>query len=108
VVTYRRSWSNFLKRFGLVSLGEIEPSPGIAPSKRHTRELIDRMKHENVQIILVEPYFEMKIPTRIARETGAKVVVMPASVGGEKEITDYFRLFDYDLTMLTKAFEPGR
>jgi hypothetical protein len=30
-------------------------------------------------------------------------VLMP-SVGGSKEITDYFKLFDYDINVLTSAF----
>ena len=33
----------------------------------------------------------------IARETGGKVVQYLPSVGGEKEVTDYFKLFDYDI-----------
>ena len=104
VVTYSQSWSNFLKYFQLVSVGEIEPQPGIAPSPHHTSELVGMMKSQNVGVILVEPHFELKIPNDIARRTGAKVVVMPSSVGGDKGITDYFQLFDYDLAGLTKAF----
>jgi len=53
----------------------------------------------------VEPYFDLKTPNAVARETGAKVVVLMPSVGGEKEITDYFKLFDYDIALLTKAFQ---
>src|SRR5437667_2500114 len=34
---------------------------------------------------------------RSLRDTGAVVVVLMPSVGGEKEITDYFKLFDYDI-----------
>ena len=105
VITYHRSWPNFLKHFGLVSVGEVEPRPGIPPTPSHTLELINMMKRDNVRIILVEPYFDLKTPNAIARETGAQVVVMPPSVGGEKEITDYFKLFDYDLTLLIKAFK---
>lgn len=108
VVTYDRSWSNFLKYFQLVSVGEIEPQPGIAPSQHHTSELVELMKHRNVRIILVEPYFELKTPDDIARKTGANVVVLPSSVGGEKGITDYFRLFDNDLALLTTAFKAVR
>lgn len=108
VVTYYRSWSNFMKYFQVVSVGEIEPQPGIPPSRRHTSELIDLMKRENVQVILVEPYFELKTPREIARKTGAKVVVMPSSVGGVKEITDYFQLFDYDLALLASALKATR
>ena len=105
VITYHRSWPNFIKHFGLVSAGEVEPRPGIPPTPSHTLELINMMKRENVKIILVEPYFDLKTPNSIARETGAQVVVMPPSVGGEKEITDYFKLFDYDLNLLTRAFQ---
>jgi len=108
VITYHRSWPNFLKHFDLVSAGEIEPRPGIPPTPSHTLELINMMKRDNVKIILVEPYFDLKTPDAIARETGAQVVVMPPSVGGEKEITDYFKLFDYDLALLTKALKAAQ
>ena len=108
VVTYHRSWTNFLKYFQLVSAREIEPRPGIPPSQGHTTELVNLMKSENVKIILAEPYFEMKTPNAIARETGAQVVVMPSSVGGENGITDYFKLFDYDLALLTEALKSTR
>ena len=103
VVTYQRSWSYFLKRFQLVSVGEIEPQPGIPPSRTHTRELIQTVKSENARIILAEPYFELNTAKAIARATGAKIVVMPGSVGGESGINDYFQLFDHDLALLTKA-----
>lgn len=105
VVTYHRSWPNFAKRFGLDVVGYVEPRPGIPPSPRHTVELIQMMKRENVKIILVEPYFDLKTPKSIASATGAQVVVLSPSVGGEKEISDYFKLFEYDLALLTKAFK---
>ena len=105
VVTYHRSWPNFLRRFQLVSAGEIEPRPGIPPSPVHTLELINMMRRDNIKIILVEPYFDRKTPDSIARETGGQVVVLLPSVGGEKQVTDYFKLFDYDLDLLTRAFQ---
>jgi zinc/manganese transport system substrate-binding protein len=105
VVTYHRSWPNFAERFGLDVIGYVEPKPGIPPSPSHTLELIKEMKRQNVKIILVEPYFDTKTPNSIARETGAKVLVMPPSVGGEKEITDYIKLFDYDIKLLVDAIK---
>ena len=105
VVTYHRSWPNFAERFGLDVIGYVEPKPGIPPSPSHTLELIQEMKRQNVKIILVEPYFDTKTPNSIARETGAKVLVMPPSVGGEKEITDYTTLFDYDTKLLVDAIK---
>src|SRR5206468_16226 len=87
---------NFADHFHLDVVGYVEPRPGIPPSPQHTVELMRLMKRDGVKIIVVEPYFDLKTPNAIARDTGAKVVVFMPSVGGEKEITDYFKLFDYD------------
>ena len=108
MVTYHRSWPNFAEHFHLDVVGYVEPRPGIPPSPQHTVELIQQMKRDNVKVIVVEPYFDLKTPNSIARETGGKVVVLPPSVGGEKEITDYFKLFDYDIAKLKQAFDATR
>ena len=63
------------------------------------------MKKDNVKIIIVEPYFDPKTPNSIAAQTGAQVVTLAPSVGGEKEVTDYFKLFDYDIGKLVAAIK---
>jgi zinc/manganese transport system substrate-binding protein len=105
VVTYHRSWPNFAEHFGLDVVGYVEPRPGIPPSPQHPVELMGQMKRDGVKVILVEPYFDLKTPNAIARETGAQVVVLMPSVGGEKEITDYFKLFEYDIAKLKRSEE---
>jgi zinc/manganese transport system substrate-binding protein len=108
VVTYHRSWPNFAKHFGLDVVGYIEPRPGIPPTPGHTIELIQQMRRDNIKLMLIEPYFDLKTPDSIARETGSKVVVLLPSVGGEKQVTDYFKLFDYDIALLVKAFNETK
>jgi len=105
VVTYHNSLPNFVKHFGLNVIGYVEPRPGIPPTPSHTIELIGLMKRENCKIVLVEPYFDLKTPNSIAANTGGKVVVYLPSVGGVKEVTNYFQLFDYDIDLITKAFQ---
>ena len=105
VVTYHNSFPNFAKHFGLNVIGYVEPRPGIPPTPSHTIELIGLMKRENCKVILVEPYFDLKTPQAIARDTGGLVVQYLPSVGGEKQVTNYFELFDYDIGLLTKAFQ---
>jgi zinc/manganese transport system substrate-binding protein len=107
VVTYHRSWPNFTDAFGLDVVGYVEPKPGIPPSPSHTLDLIQEMKRQQVKIILVEPYFDRKTPDAIARETGAQVVVLAPSVGGEKEVTDYFKLFDYNVNLVANAIKQS-
>jgi zinc/manganese transport system substrate-binding protein len=105
VVTYHNSFPNFAERFGLNVVGFIEPRPGIPPTPQHTLDLINEMKRQNIKLVLVEPYFDLKTPNSIGRATGAEVLVMPPSVGGEKEVPDYFKLFDYDLNLLVNAIK---
>jgi zinc/manganese transport system substrate-binding protein len=107
VVTYHRSWPNFADAFGLDVMGYVEPKPGIPPSPSHSLELIQAMKKDNVKIIIVEPYFDPKTPNSIAAQTGAQVVTLAPSVGGEKEVTDYFKLFDYDIGKLVAAIKAS-
>jgi zinc/manganese transport system substrate-binding protein len=104
VVTYHRSLPNFCERFGLVVVDYVEPKPGIPPTPSHTLELINTMKRENIKLILVEPYFDLRTPNSIAQAVGGSVAQIMPSVGGVKEITDYFKLFDYDINLLTATF----
>jgi ABC-type Zn uptake system ZnuABC Zn-binding protein ZnuA len=108
VVTYHRSFPNFARHFGLDVIGYVEPRPGIPPSPSHTIELIQLMKRENCRVVLVEPYFDLKTPQSIGRETGGQVVVYLPSVAGEKQVTNYFELFDYDIGLLIKAFQASQ
>jgi ABC-type Zn uptake system ZnuABC Zn-binding protein ZnuA len=105
VVTYHRSWPNFAERFGLDVIGYVEPRPGVPPSPLHVLELVQEMRRQQVRIIIVEPYFDLRTPESIARETGASVLVLAPSVGGAKEAADYIRLFDYDLGKLLDAIK---
>jgi zinc/manganese transport system substrate-binding protein len=105
VVTYHRSLPNFAERFGLNVIGYIEPRPGIPPSPQHTLDVINEMKRQNVKLVLVEPYFDLKTPNAIGRATGAEVLVLPPSVGGVKDVTDYFKLFDYDVNLVIGALK---
>ncbi len=108
VVTYHRSWPYFAEAFGLKVVDFIEPRPGIPPTPSHILELKQKIKAEGVKLILVEPYFDPKQAQNIAEATGAKVVEMPASVGGDKEATDWFKLFDRELQLLGDALGKGR
>src|SRR6186713_301084 len=70
IVTYHRSWPNFMERFGLNVIGYVEPKPGIPPTTSHTVELIDEMKKQQTKLIVVEPYFDLKTPKAIVEQVG--------------------------------------
>ena len=108
LVTYHRSWPNFMDRFGLQVMGYVEPKPGIPPTPAHTLELIEAMRKEGVKLIVVEPYFSLKTPQSIAGQVGdAQVLVLAPSVGAVKEATSYIQLFDYNVGLLANSLKQA-
>lgn len=103
VVTYHNSWPNFARYFKLDVVGFLEPKPGIPPSPQHKLEIVNLMLEKKVPLILMEVYFDRKDPDFVASKTGAKVVVLSPSVGGEPSAKDYVSLFDGNLAALAKA-----
>ena len=108
VVTYHNSLPNFAKHFSLDVIGYVEPRPGIPPTPSHTFDLIGLMKRESCRIVMVEPYFDLKTPNSIASQTGGRVVQYLPSVGGEKQVDNYFKLFDYDIDLLIRSFQAAQ
>ena len=105
VVTYHRSWPNFMEHFGLDVIGYVEPKPGVPPSPTHTLDLIAEMKRQNSKVIVVEPYFALKTAQSIATRVGGTVLVLAPSVGGAKAATDYLQLFEYNINLLASTLK---
>jgi zinc/manganese transport system substrate-binding protein len=105
IVTYHRSWPNFMERFGLNVIGYVEPKPGIPPTTSHTVQLIEEMKRQSAKVIVVEPYFDLKTPRAIAQKVGGEVLVLAPSVGGIKEAADYLGLFEYNVNVTVAALK---
>jgi ABC-type Zn uptake system ZnuABC Zn-binding protein ZnuA len=107
LVTYHKSWSYFAHRFGLQVAGYVEPKPGIPPSAAHLDQLMQLIKQQKVGVVLMEPYFSRSVPELLVRETGARLLVLPPSVGGAKGITTYIGLFDALVGELATALSTG-
>jgi ABC-type Zn uptake system ZnuABC Zn-binding protein ZnuA len=105
IVTYHKTFPYFANRFNLNVVGSLEPKPGIPPSPTHINSLIPMMKNDGVKLILIEPFRERKTPEFVASQTGAKIVVFPIMVGGQKETDDYLSLFDYTINQIISALK---
>jgi ABC-type Zn uptake system ZnuABC Zn-binding protein ZnuA len=94
IVTYHNSWPYFAAYFGFKLPIFVEKYPGVAPSPSHISDVIDLVKGHGVRVIAMEPYFDRRVPNKIASATGAKVVTLYPSIGGrskDESYTDWLR-----------------
>jgi ABC-type Zn uptake system ZnuABC Zn-binding protein ZnuA len=108
VVTYHKSFDYFLERFGLELAGTIEPKPSIEPSPSYINGLIPKLKGEGVKLVLIEPFRPRKTPEYVAQAIGARLLILPGSVGANERAKDYFGLFDYDVAQLAAALKQSK
>ena len=108
VVTYHKSFEYFAERFGLEVASQLEPKPGIEPSPTHIHALIPRAKEHGVKLVLIEPFRPRKTPHYVAESIGAKLLILPTSVGGHEKVKDYFSLFDYNVSQIIAALQSPK
>lgn len=101
MLAYHNSWAYLARRFRLHIAGTIEVKAGIPPSPAHLAALVRTMNEMRIQAILKQPFEPAKYPDFLAGKTGARVIVLAASVGAVPEASDYFALFDYNVKALS-------
>lgn len=103
VVVWHTSWRYFAAYTGMKIVGYIEPKPGVPPSPAHLTSLIQAVKQTGAKAIIMEPFYDRKTADFVARQTGAKVLVLPPSVGGQKGLDDYLAVMRHNITTVAAA-----
>ena len=102
LIQYHELFNYFLKRYDLISMGNIEPLPGINPSSRHTLDLINLIKTDKITLILQDVYHSPKTAKYIAQKSGAKEVLMPHDVDAVHEADSLVHLYDTMVNRITQ------
>lgn len=105
MLSYHKTYEYLARRFGFKVAGYIEPKPGIEPSPSHVTRLVPKMKSAGVKLVIMEPNRSSRTPSYIADRVGAKLVILPAMVGGTKQANDYFALIEFNLRAMVDALK---
>lgn len=103
IITYHRSWSYLANRFGLRVAAELEPKPGLDPTPGHIASVIKIGSQDGVKAIIQEPFYPTRDAQFVAQRIGAKVVVVPNSVGQVPEAKGYLSMMDTLVSRLSAA-----
>lgn len=102
-IYYHNSWPYFDNYVGMEAVDFIEPYPGVSPSPTHIKELTDLVQGHSITVIGVEPYFDRRVPEKIAGSTEAKVVTLYPSIGGRSKDEGYIEWFEGNLDALLEV-----
>jgi zinc/manganese transport system substrate-binding protein len=105
LVTYHKEWEYLAKWLGLSIVGYVEDKPGIPATPRHLEELVQTMQQLKIKALLASNYTNPSVPKSVAEKTGAKLVMLASSVGGEDGIKTYADLFDSIVGKLANALK---
>jgi ABC-type Zn uptake system ZnuABC Zn-binding protein ZnuA len=103
ILVYHPAWPYFARRFGFRIIDEIVAQAGSEPSAHHLQELISRIRKEGIRVIVSEPQMNQKIPDVLARETGARIVVLSPLPGAMPGTETYLSLLRYNVMQLANA-----
>ena len=106
-VSYHPDLIYFAERFGMEAAGTIEIRPGVDPTPGHIVALEERMRREGIKVVVRERHYPVGLAETIAQRTGAKLVELPAMVGGVPEARDYVSFIDYNMRTMLKAVQGG-
>jgi zinc/manganese transport system substrate-binding protein len=103
LVAYHKNWSYFSVLFGIEIVEYMEPKPGIPPTPGHVSSVIEKMKKENIKVMLAANYFDVGKVRSVAKRVGATPVIIALAPGGEKGMNNFFDQFDIWLDRLVEA-----
>jgi len=105
VVAYHKQWEYLAQWLGLAIIGYVEDKPGIPPGPKHLASLTGTMQQRKIKALLVASFTNPSVPQSVAEKSGAKMVILPASVEGDKRIETYGDLFDSIVGRLAEALK---
>ncbi|OQW47243.1 MAG: hypothetical protein A4S09_15735 [Proteobacteria bacterium SG_bin7] len=95
IITYHKTLTYFLDRFHLGNPGILEPKPGIPPTSNHILKIITIMKEQNINLILVENYFDPTITGKIKQDIkDVRTPTVAVAVDGAAKVSNMEELYE--------------
>lgn len=108
VIVYHREFDYLANRYGFRIVMEIEPKPGVAPGPRRLRKVAKYASENNVHVIIAAPWSNLAAARRVAKESGAKLIVLPIQTKSGNGTDDYFAMVETVANMLLTAFKEAK
>jgi len=104
-VCFHPAFSYLARRYNLTEAGVIELSPGREPTPRHLQKIVKAIKKYGIKVVFAEPQLNPRVAEVIAREAGAKVLLIDPVGGSPPYGEDYLQLMRHNLSVMEEAMK---
>jgi ABC-type Zn uptake system ZnuABC Zn-binding protein ZnuA len=106
-IAHHPAWPYFARRFEFQIVGTIQSQSGSEPSAAHLHDLIAMIKKDRIKVVVSEIQLSQKLPELLAKETGARVVVLTTLPGGLPHTETYLDMLRYNVLQLANALDAA-
>jgi len=106
-IAHHPAWPYLARRFDFDIVGTIQLQSGSEPSARRIQDLIHVMKKHKIKVVVSEIQLSQKLPELLAKETGARVVVLTTLPGGLPRAETYLDMLRYNVLQLADALDAA-
>ncbi|HKT34484.1 MAG TPA: metal ABC transporter substrate-binding protein [Nitrospira sp.] len=106
-IAHHPAWPYLARRFGFEIVGTIQTQAASEPSAIQIQHLIKTIKQQRVRAVVSEIQLSQRLPELLARETGARVVVLTTLPGGLPRTDTYLDMLRYNVLQLANALEAA-
>jgi len=106
-IAHHPAWPYFARRFGFQIVGTIQTQSGSEPSAVQIQTLIATIRTQRIKAVVSEIQLSQKLPELLAKETGARIVVLTTLPGGLPRTETYLDMLRYNVLQLANALETA-
>jgi len=95
LVCYHVHWSYLLNWLNINVAGYVELRPGIPPTPRHKRDIINLMDRKNIKMVIISSWKDPTKAQEVANAAEAELLILPGEVNAMPGADSYIEWLDY-------------
>lgn len=99
-VTYHKSFAYLMSWLNISDTITLETKPGITPTVSHLNRVMLNLRRNPANLIIRTPYDPKDATDWISKKTKTKSIILPFTIGGNKESYDLFSLYNNTINLM--------
>jgi zinc/manganese transport system substrate-binding protein len=97
IISYHKSFSYLFKWLNINEIATLEPKPGLNPTPKHLKKILELTKNEKIKFIVRANYEQEYASNWVAKRSNIKQLTLPMTIDKNQDLFDLFDNIIYKL-----------